>query len=129
MFCTVRIVVQRTRGYDAAERSKCGIRSRTALRRPRPLVPFVPPWCTAVAGMEEFAACAHQGFEAPRGAGQLRIPAGGLLISPRVDHFGGVRFDATLPDPQVVFRLIRDPGEVLYEQELARGQRTPPSLR
>ena len=40
--------------------------------------------------------------------------------------FGEFSFDATLPDPEVVFRLIRDTGEVLYELKLARSQLTPP---
>ena len=36
------------------------------------------------------------------------------------------RFDATLPDPEVVFRLVHDAGDVLYELKLARSQLTPP---
>jgi alkaline phosphatase D len=40
--------------------------------------------------------------------------------------FGEFSFDATLSDPQVVFRLIRDSGEVLYELKLTRSQLTPP---
>jgi alkaline phosphatase D len=40
--------------------------------------------------------------------------------------FGEFSFDATPPDPQVVFRLVSDSGEVLYELKLARSQLTPP---
>ncbi len=40
--------------------------------------------------------------------------------------FGEFSFDATLPDPQVVFRLVRDDGQVLYELKLGRSQLTPP---
>ena len=40
--------------------------------------------------------------------------------------FGEFSFDATLSDPQVVFRLIRDTGEVLYELKLTRSELTPP---
>jgi len=40
--------------------------------------------------------------------------------------FGEFSFDATLPDPQVVFRLVQDNGEVLYQLPLSRSQLTPP---
>jgi alkaline phosphatase D len=40
--------------------------------------------------------------------------------------FGEFSFDATLPDPQVVFRLVRDDGQVLYELKLTRSELTPP---
>jgi alkaline phosphatase D len=40
--------------------------------------------------------------------------------------FGEFSFDATLPDPQVVFRLVHDAGDVLYELKLTRRQLTPP---
>ncbi len=40
--------------------------------------------------------------------------------------FGEFSFDATLPDPQVVFQLVQDSGEVLYELKLTRSQLTPP---
>lgn len=40
--------------------------------------------------------------------------------------FGEFTFDATLPDPEVVFRLVHDAGDVLYELKLARSQLTPP---
>jgi hypothetical protein len=40
--------------------------------------------------------------------------------------FGEFSFDATLPDPQVVFRLVQETGEVLYELKLTRSQLTPP---
>ena len=33
--------------------------------------------------------------------------------------FGEFTFDATLPDPEVVFRLVHDAGDVLYELKLA----------
>ena len=40
--------------------------------------------------------------------------------------FGEFSFDATLSDPQVVFRLVQETGEVLYELKLTRSQLTPP---
>ena len=40
--------------------------------------------------------------------------------------FGEFSFDATLSDPQVVFRLVQDTGETLYELKLTRTQLTPP---
>jgi alkaline phosphatase D len=40
--------------------------------------------------------------------------------------FGEFTFDATLPDPQVMFRLVHDAGDVLYELKLTRSQLTPP---
>ena len=40
--------------------------------------------------------------------------------------FGEFTIDATLPDPEVTFRLIRDDGTVLYEMKLKRSQLTPP---
>ncbi len=40
--------------------------------------------------------------------------------------FGEFSFDATLPDPQVVFRLVQDSGAVLYELKLTTSQLTPP---
>jgi alkaline phosphatase D len=40
--------------------------------------------------------------------------------------FGEFSFDATLADPQVVFRLIEDSGQTLYELKLTRQQLTPP---
>ncbi len=42
--------------------------------------------------------------------------------------FGEFTFDSTLSDPQVVFRLVHDAGEVLYELKLTRSQLTPPVL-
>ena len=40
--------------------------------------------------------------------------------------FGEFSFDATLSDPEVVFRLVHESGEVLYELKLTRSQLTPP---
>jgi alkaline phosphatase D len=40
--------------------------------------------------------------------------------------FGEFTFDAALSDPQVVFRLVHDAGDVLYELKLKRSQLTPP---
>ena len=40
--------------------------------------------------------------------------------------FGEFTFDSTVSDPQVVFRLVHDAGEVLYELKLTRSQLTPP---
>jgi alkaline phosphatase D len=40
--------------------------------------------------------------------------------------FGEFSFDATLPEPQVVFRLVQDTGETMYELKLTRSQLTPP---
>ncbi len=40
--------------------------------------------------------------------------------------FGEFSFDATLSDPHVVYRLIGDTGEVLYELKLTRSDLTPP---
>ena len=40
--------------------------------------------------------------------------------------FGEFTFDSTLFDPQVVFRLVHDAGDVLYELKLTRSQLTPP---
>lgn len=41
--------------------------------------------------------------------------------------FGEFSFDTTLADPRVVFRLVEDSGDVLYELSLTRSQLTPPS--
>ena len=41
--------------------------------------------------------------------------------------FGEFSFDTTLADPKVVFRLVEDSGDVLYELSLTRSQLTPPS--
>ncbi len=43
--------------------------------------------------------------------------------------FGEFSFDATLPDPQVVFRLVPETSEVLYELKLTRSQLTPPGKK
>jgi alkaline phosphatase D len=40
--------------------------------------------------------------------------------------FGEFSFDGTLSDPEVVFRLVHESGEVLYELKLTRSQLTPP---
>lgn len=39
--------------------------------------------------------------------------------------FGEFNIDATLPDPEVTFRLIRDNAEVIHELKLKRSQLTP----
>lgn len=39
--------------------------------------------------------------------------------------FGEFSIDATLPDPQVTFRLIEDDGTVIHELMLKRSQLTP----
>ena len=39
--------------------------------------------------------------------------------------FGEFTIDATIPDPEVIFRLIQDNGNVLYEMKLTRSQLTP----
>lgn len=43
--------------------------------------------------------------------------------------FGEFTFDSTLSDPQVVFRLVHDAGDVLYELTLTRSQLTPPEQK
>jgi alkaline phosphatase D len=40
--------------------------------------------------------------------------------------FGEFDFDGTRSDPQVVFRLVQESGDVLYELKLTRSQLTPP---
>ncbi len=40
--------------------------------------------------------------------------------------FGEFTFDATVPDPVALFRLVRYDDEALYEIELIRSQLTPP---
>ena len=40
--------------------------------------------------------------------------------------FGEFTFDAALSDPQVVFRLVHDAGDALYELKLTQSQLTPP---
>jgi alkaline phosphatase D len=39
--------------------------------------------------------------------------------------FGEFTIDATLPDPEVTFRLIRQDGSIIYELTLTRSQLTP----
>jgi len=39
--------------------------------------------------------------------------------------FGELSFDATLRDPEAVFRLVHESGEILYEIKLTRSQLTP----
>jgi len=41
--------------------------------------------------------------------------------------FGEFSIDATLPDPEVTFRLIGEDGVVIHELKLARSQLTPPA--
>jgi alkaline phosphatase D len=41
--------------------------------------------------------------------------------------FGEFTFDATQADPQVVFRLVHETGDVLYDLELTRSRLTPPA--
>jgi len=43
--------------------------------------------------------------------------------------FGEFSIDATLADPEVTFRLIRDDGKVIYELTLKRSQLTPRGQR
>ncbi len=40
--------------------------------------------------------------------------------------FGEFTIDATVPDPEVTFRLIQDDGTVVHELKLTRSQLTPP---
>jgi alkaline phosphatase D len=40
--------------------------------------------------------------------------------------FGEFSFDASPPDPRVVFRLVHESGDVLYELKLTQSQLTPP---
>lgn len=40
--------------------------------------------------------------------------------------FGEFTFDATIPDPEVVFRLVGEDGTVIHEMKLTRSQLTPP---
>jgi alkaline phosphatase D len=39
--------------------------------------------------------------------------------------FGEFTFDATVPDPEVVFRLVGEDGTVIHEMKLTRSQLTP----
>ena len=39
--------------------------------------------------------------------------------------FGEFTIDATHPDPEVTFRLVRDDGKILHELTLQRSQLTP----
>lgn len=40
--------------------------------------------------------------------------------------FGEFTIDATVPDPEVTFRLIQDDGTIVHEMKLTRSQLTPP---
>ena len=40
--------------------------------------------------------------------------------------FGEFTIDATVPDPEVTFRLIQDDGTIIHELKLTRSQLTPP---
>ncbi|OVE79699.1 hypothetical protein BVY01_01740 [bacterium I07] len=40
--------------------------------------------------------------------------------------FGEFTIDATIPDPEVTFRLIGDDGNIIHELKLTRSQLTPP---
>ena len=42
--------------------------------------------------------------------------------------FGEFSVDATLPDPEAVFRLVHESGDILYELKLTRSQLTPPPV-
>jgi alkaline phosphatase D len=42
--------------------------------------------------------------------------------------FGEFNIDATLPDPEVTFRLIRDDATIIHELKLKRSQLTPPAI-
>jgi len=42
--------------------------------------------------------------------------------------FGEFTIDATLKDPEVTFRLIREDGKILEQIDLKRSQRTPPAV-
>jgi len=41
--------------------------------------------------------------------------------------FGEFTIDATLSDPEVIFRLIGEDGTVIHELKLTRSQLTPPA--
>ena len=41
--------------------------------------------------------------------------------------FGEFTIDATIPDPEVTFRLIQDDGTIIHQLKLTRSQLTPPA--
>jgi alkaline phosphatase D len=73
----------------------------------------------------EFEAATLGGRSGPA-SGAMKYPDA-LYAFDSTYAFGELNVDASLPDPEVNYRLIHESGKVLFELSLKRSELTPPA--